>query len=272
MLFFLSDTRSSIGKNIIVAGSKQYEKKSFITTLNGTYPSLDMTMNLDLANSADVSNYILNKLDEKQREFNFGSFIFGDTINIGFNVNWNELNITSFSRNNGNDLPSKMPPTEKSDTEVQSTSMVGTYPNNDMNASNLDSSMNTDFLSEILNKSNPFMVFDKEAVNEAISKLLSTFVNRTINQLFPPEENLGEIFMKYAFRNSNNLTIGGDQWSAMVTQETVEDLLHTENVTYNMEIKVPSSIMHNSSSAHRLVSQKFYHVKKVATDISQFHS
>lgn len=234
---------------MIVAGSKLNQKESFMTTVNGTYPSVDVTTNLDLANSADVSNYILFGLQENHK-LNFGSFVFGDTINIGFNVNWTQLKMTSFSRNDGNNTPSTM---SQTNTEVQSTSMVSKYPSNDMNASNLVNSIIrfTNSSSKILNESNLLMPIDKKSVNEAISKSLSTLVNRTINYLFSHEDTLGETFMKYAFGDKNNLTIGGDQWSAMVTKETAQSLFNTENVTYNMTIKVPSSIIHNSSSAHR---------------------
>jgi hypothetical protein len=230
-LYYLG-TGASIGNNIILAGTRSNQKESFLETMNGFYPSTDMSITSDLSTSMDVSDYLLDGLANGRREFNFGSFILGDTINTTIMVDWADINAegNAFS-NQIQDALNIISP------EIDTSLIIET--------------LNQTLISQNITGADAWIAALVLASSEddSISNLLNetlTFFNLTTDN-----DQLQEAFVENLFSNNDTITIEGDGWSLLLTEDQLQSYFNAEREAYNMNVQVPVSIMHNTSSAHR---------------------
>lgn len=214
---------------MIVAGSRAVNKASFVETMNGVYPSVEMSMVPDLTTSSDVSDYILESIQENRREFNFGSFVFGDTIDANVNVNWSQLN----NNTSGTDLSELL--TDALFSQFNTTQII--------NALNQTLSLLNVPGSEIL----IFLI--RQILENGGS--VSDIVDLIISFLGIEVDDVEEMLLDALFNGTQNLIIEGQNFTLNLSKESVESFFNGGNGTYEISVDVPVSIMHNTSSAHR---------------------
>lgn len=192
---------------------------------------------LSLNTSYDVSEHILDGLEEGRREFNFGSIVFGDTINTTINVNWEEMGIVD------NDIIGIV---LGSGLEMNSTliEFLNSALNIGVNNTDLIEFANNTLLSQNVSNSEAIIVVLEEILNSdsSLTNLFDQFRNNTLVQ---------EEFINSIFNGADSITLEGDGWSLDLSEDQVLSFLNSESTNYDMLVNVPVSIMHNTSSSHR---------------------
>lgn len=227
IFFLFKGTGASIGNNIIVAGSIENQKDTFIETLDGVYPSVEFSAVPELETSSDVSDYILDSLQANRREFNFGSFVFGDTINANLNVTWSEFN----------EGPNN--PTELLENLIFS----------QMNSTELINALNQTLSFLNIQGSEIFLTIISQVISDGGS--LSDILNQTISFFNIDIDELEEALISSLFNGIDDVTLGGQNFTITLTEESVRSIFDGSNSSYRMSVQVPISILHNTSSAHR---------------------
>eukprot|EP00551_Chaetoceros_affinis_P007272 CAMPEP_0203672206 /NCGR_PEP_ID=MMETSP0090-20130426/7774_1 /ASSEMBLY_ACC=CAM_ASM_001088 /TAXON_ID=426623 /ORGANISM="Chaetoceros affinis, Strain CCMP159" /LENGTH=2044 /DNA_ID=CAMNT_0050537473 /DNA_START=44 /DNA_END=6178 /DNA_ORIENTATION=- len=246
-LYSKSGSGASIGNNVIVGGSRSRKKDTFLNTLDGFYPSVTMETHTNLSTSLDVSDFVLDELENGSRKYNFGSFIFGDTIDTTLNINWTELN----SGEEGFGIEDLLN-IVGSDVE---TSLIIDAINETLISQNVTGAENlTSALFEIISGSDNL----SELVNDTL-----TLLNLTID-----DDELQEFVLDNLFNGTENITVEGDGWTLFLTEGQVLSALNNGFDTYKLNVEVPVSILHNSSSSHSVAvfTQTYYdHLYKQCT-------
>lgn len=223
----IEGTGASIGNNMIVAGSRSNEKVMFVDTLEGVHPSVEMSIVPDLMTSSQVSDYILDGLQENRREFNFGSFVFGDVIDANININWSEMN------NDSDNLLTLV---------------------DNLIFSQLDSSDIIDALNQTVTFLN---IPDSEIYIALISQVINNggtlpdIVNKTVSFFGIDANVIEQALLDGLFNGVDDVSFGGQNWTLNLTQESVESIFDGGNATYPLSVDVPVSLLHNTSSSHR---------------------
>ena len=258
-------TGATIGNQVLVAGEELTSAYSFVTALQGNYPSVNFELQPDLKSSDEMSEFILEGLNIGRREFNFGSIIIGDTIKATLNVDWDEI------KSQGNDIIE----------QIQGAVLSGLVPDidvinfiADLDVTTVLENLNSTLISqnftgvgtlldvltdensriELLNQTISFfnLTFnDVDMVNTFFnnSENILDFVNQTLAMF-----NLTSIeVIDLVFSTSDTIEIEGNGWSLVLTEDQVLNLLNNDLVyeSYDLMIDVPISIMHNTSSSHR---------------------
>ncbi len=229
-LYSKSGTGAKIGNNVIVAGSRSRKKENFVNALAGFFPSVTMEMKTELSTSQDVSEFILDGLVSGRREYNFGSFIFGDVINTTLNINWAEFN--------------------SGDTPVEFEDILDII-GSDIETSLIIDALNQTFISQNLTGAENLTAALFEFISGSDS--LSDLVNDTLAllNLTIDDDELQEFILDSLFNETESITVEGDGWTLSLTEDQVLSALNNGNASYNMNVQVPVSIMHNTSSSHR---------------------
>ena len=175
-----------------------------------------------------MSDYILDSLQANRREFNFGSFVLGDTINANINVNWADFN---------NQGPNN--PTELLEnlifTQINSTDLINAL-NQTLSFLNIQGS-------EI------FLAIISQVISNGGS--LSEILNQTVSFFDIDINELEDTLINSLFNGVDDVTVGGQNFTITLTEESVRSIFDSSNSNYKMRFQVPISILHNTSSAHR---------------------
>jgi len=251
-LFDTSGTGSSIGNNLIVTGSDFNISEQFISTLDGTYESVMLTSLRNLQTSQNVSEYLLNGSEGGEREFNFGSFIFGDIIKMILNIN---------------------------STQIQELILPIIFQQEiDILDNITDTSAFLVALDEVLQDPNDFNIildfvnqtetlFNFSFPDEFLQSLNDTIIDPNFNQtaleLILSSIDIDQVedeILNNLFNETEEIVIEGEGWIVSLTEEQIRSLSDSDNVTFHLNVEVPVSIMHNTSSSHSVAvfAQTYY--------------